>query len=220
MKRIALSLLLICAACVENSPSDLSRATLDCEFGRPSVLPVGGVLRDASGSAQFCVQAPEGGAFALVPFIGGVRDTSARVTVSVFGGGFAPELEPLDAERPRSSLTPPFDLARVLQSNDAWHDALRLREEAELKRLFRPGLVAPQPATARTPVAHVPVPGEMMQFNVAVDCDRIDRRSARVVAVTNQAIVAYDPANPTERPFTDEELRTFGREFDELIYPT
>src|SRR5262245_23652841 len=122
MKRISLTLLVACAACVENSPSDLSRAAIDCEFGRASVLPVGGVLRDPSGSAQFCVQAPGGGTFALVPFIGGVRDTSARVTVSVFGGGFAPEFVPLDPERPRSPWRTPFEVASFLQANDAWHD--------------------------------------------------------------------------------------------------
>jgi hypothetical protein len=221
MRPFAVVLLLACTACIEPAPSELSEAVLDCEFGRAPALRVGAFLQDSAGGARFCLEAPEGGTFALVPFVAGARDTAARVTASVYGGGLTSVSNLTDLQRtqiPRIQI----ERLRLVQGNDAWHVALRARENREYLALRTSAATRAQLApAARTHSAAVPVPGDMLTLNVSTSCDVLDRRNARVIAVTSQAIVAWDPGNPTgARTFSDEDLRTFGREFDQLIYPT
>jgi hypothetical protein len=71
--------------------------------------------------------------------------------------------------------------------------------------------------------ATVPTVGTLMQFNVNTrsSCADPDRRTGRVVAVTQRAILVADTANPRgPGTFTDAEYTSFGQQFDQLVWPT
>src|SRR5262245_22272357 len=104
MKRIALLLLAICTACIEPSPTDFSDELIDCTFGsNRSRLAVGEIVNDPAGNARFCLEAVEAGTYVVVPFVAGQRDESARVTVSIYGGGIGPPPLESELQQPRRS---------------------------------------------------------------------------------------------------------------------
>src|SRR5262245_32968952 len=176
MKRL---LMLVCVAalfgCTNEAPTGFSDALIGCEFGKANPLPVGGVLHDSSGGARFCVQATQAGIYALVPFLAGSRDTAARVTVSIVGAGLAAAPTSLDAPRRSASLQRNAEIASVLNASDALHTALRARENATLN-----ARVPITTASARLATSSVPVAGDSLLLNVSTDCERQDRRKARV----------------------------------------
>jgi hypothetical protein len=70
----------------------------------------------------------------------------------------------------------------------------------------------------------VPAVGQLLSLNTSLEtCDTsvaggIKRRTGRVVAITDKAIVVADTANPAGG-FTDAEYRAYGVAFDTLAYP-
>src|SRR5262245_63866527 len=131
MKAAALLLFLAAAfatGCTESSPTEFSDGLIKCKFGRAQPIAVGGVLEDSSGGATFCVEAEQGGTYALVPFLSGARDTAARVTVSVFGAGLAAAPTGLDSVRARVALPTEAGLIAVRHATDDLHYPLRQRE--------------------------------------------------------------------------------------------
>ena len=69
-----------------------------------------------------------------------------------------------------------------------------------------------------------PTVGQILTINTrtgstfADACQNADNRGGRVVAVTNQAIVVADTANPIGG-YTDAEYTSIGAQFDTLVYP-
>jgi hypothetical protein len=80
---------------------------------------------------------------------------------------------------------------------------------------------AKQESTGRfnTSVA-LPQIGDLIKLNTnsSSGCGTPNLRTARVVAITNRAIVVSDTANPTNG-FTTEDYQSFGSTFDTLVYP-
>jgi hypothetical protein len=221
LKRIAL-VLSAATACAESSTTDLADAVINCEFGRATTLAVGQVLT-ASSSARFCIESSSRADFVLIPFVAGARDTAARVTVSIHGAGLgpAPSSQQLQRNAPAPRAPGPAAPAVMLrQLHEAGHAALSA-QHAKSTRLLAPHTRSIRMPNAPAPSARaVPSPGDVILLNVSGSCTEPDPRSARVIAVTQRAIVAYDQDNPAADPFTTEDLQRFGREFDETIYPT
>ena len=113
----------------------------------------------------------------------------------------------------------------TLIPDDRFEAALRNRERAGIAsrvtsaRAWYSATRDIRAAGAAT-AAVVPAVGDMIRLNVnAVDfCDSADYRDARVVAVTDKAIVVADVANPVGG-FTDDEYRSMGVTFDTLVDP-
>jgi hypothetical protein len=104
---------------------------------------------------------------------------------------------------------------------------LRLNERSRAR--FRAGLGAARAALAsrRAPTAALrsvasaaPQVGDIFDINVEVDdaCGNIQKRGARVVAISQQAIVLADTLNPTGG-FTATDYQRFATRFDTLVYP-
>ncbi|MGH7577447.1 MAG: hypothetical protein ACREM1_20275 [Longimicrobiales bacterium] len=222
-RQLVLLMAVACAVCTESSPTEFAEQLIACGFGSSVALDVGDMIRDGGGGASFCLESPDGGTYLLLPFVAGPRDTAATVTVSVFGGGIGPAPS-LDAVGPAASLVTASsaDAADLIEATDAWHHVLRAREHAELRQHAAGAATRPTPPrdAVQSPAAAESVaPGDLLALNVSARCDAQDMRGARVAAVTAHAIVTYDPANPTNGAFTDQDWQTFGTQFDALVQP-
>lgn len=223
-RRLILVTALAGAACTDSSPTEFSEELIACGFGHAQTLEVGGVIRDDGGGARFCLESPDGGTYLLLPFVAGPRDTAAKLTVSVFGGGIGPAPS-IETAAPTASLAgtaASIDAADVIDATDAWHYVLRAREHTELPQDVAGPVPSPTPTGNAAPAAAAAAgvaPGDVFSVNVSTRCDARDLHNARVAVVTDHAIVTYDPANPTTGAFTDEDWRTFGTRFDGLVHP-
>lgn len=210
----ALALLLATAACSDDadpvSPPEGAAALLPCVFGAGLQLEVGEVST-AEGEV-LCLEG--GGEFLLVPFFAS-RNGEARLRVDVTGGNVVAVTEPAAARAPA-------DAPRVWEERPLpeleWHHRFLERTRRELEPR-----IGTAPRTARaplgpSPLAEVPVEGQVLDLNVSTRCDVKDVRRGRVAAVTQRAVVVTDVANPAGGP-TDEQYRAFGRDFDDLVYP-
>lgn len=241
MKPVA-ALVLIAAtatACADDPSTGIGQDLLSCAFGGALAPDVGEVVA-GSADASFCVEVSRGGEFALVPFLAASRDTALRVDVNLQGGGFA---EPSAASLSESQVATSRILltsgrASLTPSGAVWafHRQLRERERAELnprlhripRRIDLSAQTAARPRVQRQGLrsrvtqlqATSPEEGELVELNVAASCDVRDRvlRTARVVAVTQRAVVLEDVTNPGPG-FTDADLRAFGESFDRIVYP-
>ena len=81
-KVVALLAVALAGACADESSTGLPQQLLGCAFGEGLELPPGGRF-SADGTHTFCVSAPEGGSFALVPFVASARDTLLKVGLVV-----------------------------------------------------------------------------------------------------------------------------------------
>lgn len=62
--------------------------------------------------------------------------------------------------------------------------------------------------------------GQTKLINVAIDpCDRVSSRTGRVAAISRNAIILADTANPNGT-FSDAQYQTIAHDFDSLIYST
>jgi hypothetical protein len=152
---------------------------------------------------------------------------TANFTVSATGIGTAGAISP-----PSTSLAASPEVSSASQI--AWGPRLdvsygmRLNERTRAR--FRGGFNAARAALAsrRTaPTAALrslgsapPQVGDIFDINVQVDdaCANIKKRGARVVAISTQAIVLADTANPTGG-FTTADYQRFAARFDTLVYP-
>ncbi len=66
-----------------------------------------------------------------------------------------------------------------------------------------------------------PAVGDIIQLNANSNdaCSNVQKRAARVMAITNRAIIVADTANPTGG-FTTADYTSFGATFDQYIDPT
>src|SRR5262245_51579892 len=138
MKRSALILVLtMLAACVDG-PSALDEGRA-CALREALSLRVGEVFRDPEAGGSFCVDAPDGGTYVLIPFLSGPRDTLARVLVSVQGSGLAIAPLTVQSTAPTALLeaSPPSEVDALLDGNAAWHAAFNRRVDGESAALLR-----------------------------------------------------------------------------------
>jgi len=234
LSRIMCAALLVCGAvataCSDaptaanvNTTPTVSNQTSACTS--PLTMTVGQVVAGVSGSS-ICVSGSTAGAeYALIPFYG---TTSSRSTTSIdftatgtSSPSASPSLVPTDA--------PSFEVTGTALSSTAYHElhsfetALRSRERTALRPLIGGARAAARRTTRGAlfdALPNNPVVGQMLRLNANADseCTAPDYRGARVVAITNAAIIVADTLNPAGG-YTDAEYASFGAAFDTLVDP-
>jgi hypothetical protein len=180
-----------------------------------------------------CLEAPTAAEYALIPFVGEERDTLLRSDVVLESRGFLDDgaafvaasallgsAAPAGGFAPLGAGAPESPEEALLRATDRFHTELRERERRLSVRraaagLAPPGLAAPRPAGA----AAIPTEGSTLDMSVSAVCASPDVRTGRVVAVTTHAIVVEDLSNPPDG-FTEAQLRGFGDEYEQLVFPT
>jgi hypothetical protein len=187
----------------------------------PVDLAVGQVVTNAPG-AGFCVHASSASTeYAVIPYFDSPGVPAATVPLQIRGQGLtAPPVPSLAIFHAAPSITAPPGLVPDYRFEAALRDRERanIASRAASARAWYSATRNIRAASATATV--VPAVGDMVRLNVnAVDfCDSADYRDARVVAVTNKAIVVADVANPAGG-FTDDEYRSMGVTFDTLVDP-
>ena len=184
----------------------------------PVEMSVGQVITDVSGQG-FCVHSTSANAeYAFIPFYdSGVPSASTNVEVR----GLGLQAVPLPSPNlvPRANRIP---VGPTIVPNDAFEAGLRSRERTEAARRFgSSGARRSLRSLAETSTTlAVPAVGDLMKLNAnAYDfCDNPSMRTARVMAVTDKAIVVADTENPAGG-FTADEYRSIGVTFDTLVDP-
>jgi hypothetical protein len=186
----------------------------------PVDLAIGQVLTQVAGSG-FCVHASSSSnEYAIVPFYN-APVASASTQIEVLGQGLT-TLGASAALFSRRAVTQ--QPTPKLVPDDAFESRLRARERTEgtarmaAAGAWRSSQRALVPGARATTV--VPSIGDLVQLNVNANdfCDNADYRTGRVAAITNNAIVIADTANPAGG-FTDDEYRSIGVTFDTLVNP-
>lgn len=184
----------------------------------PVSMAVGQVLTDISASG-FCVHADVANAeYALIPYYDAAVPNSLINIEAHPAGVSALPLTATALVRP----TAPAPATSTIRPNEDFEAALRERERVEsAKRPMATGGMQPnRNLIGAAAQLVVPAVGDLMKLNVnAMDfCDNPDYRTARVMAVTNKAIVVADTSNPAGG-FTSDEFKSIGVTFDTLINP-
>jgi hypothetical protein len=203
-----------------------------------TVLPSGAVSLAAGQSAALTAKdtlkidaGSTGSENVLVLVDTGLTSISAQAnfTIAATGIGTAGAISP-----PATALSPAPEAASASPSSQiAWGPKLdmtfgmRLNQRSRAR--FRGGFSAARAALAsrrmaptaalRSVASAAPQVGDIMTLNVSDDpCANIQKRGARVVAVSTQAIVLADTTNPTGG-FTAADYQRFATRFDTLVYP-
>lgn len=189
----------------------------------PVDIGVGQVLTDIAASGT-CVHASSSGAeYALVPFFNSTVP-GAVTEVDVKGLGLATP-GALSSRAPSAALLARVAAPTMLTQDREFELALRERERANMP-LYAAGArewLRSRAPTSRgmnasvSPARSVAV-GDLMQINTNSDdyCANPALRTGRVAAVTKNAIVVADTANPAGG-FTDAEYESIGITFDTLV---
>lgn len=211
-KVIALLLPLALAGCLDDSPT-----TPDVEkriFSLLGGLELGEVL-DLRGPGAKDLPLSGGSEYLIVPFYGTSEEGEARLSVALAGEN----LEPIAGAASRVRV--PLELGGIPTrpvTDRSFHDRLRLRERALAGKIPEARLSR---AGARGGAAAVAVPrvGDVMRLNANPNsaCSSPDYRDARVVAVSERAIVAVDVSNPAGG-LSDAEYNHVAATFDTLVW--
>lgn len=189
---------------------------LECaDDAAPIELAVGEVHTAGSyGSPVFCVAgAAAASEYVLVPFNSGEGASSLQIEVA------AENIVSVSGP-PNPSLIASDYGAGTPMPDDEFHRRLREIERRELSSKVGPARGTPG-ALFQTVAADVPAVGDMLRLNVNTNsgCSNPTYRRARVMAVTDRAIVVADTTNPSGG-FTEAEYQGFGQKFDDMVYPT
>lgn len=191
-------------------------AQLECTAGDPILqMAVGEVsIHSGADAARLCLRgdAGEDSEFLLVPF-NASSVAPATLTTRVMAGPIA---EPSTSVIPQRVRTPVDAVGREPVPDLTFHD--RHLERSRLR--FEPALRTLSARPAISPRA-VPEVGSEMRLNGAVltgdACENPQWRNARVMAVSQRAILVEDTTNP-EGGFTPDEYAAIGEVFDDLIW--
>lgn len=211
-------------AAIDSIPVAVTDAsTSPCVLGPAAVeLAVGATLAFDAGTA--CVRATTAGAeYAVVAHLN-TAASSASQSVQVIGDG----ITTLPSTFPLLAPEPPPDGSST-GGDIAFERRLRAREAAEIgprvagARAWlnaRPSLVAPVDAPLAHALPSTATVGTRVSLNAnaAEFCANPSVRNAKVVAVTDAAIVMADTDNP-DGGFTDDEYRAIGVAMDTLVHP-
>jgi hypothetical protein len=196
-----------------------------------SALAVGSVTTlTGTAAAEICVQGAAGAEFVAIPFFGPMTGGSLSLTVSAIGTTSA--LGP-----PSPSISTASGLRGAIMSgghevvrDEAWETRFRERALSVLNpKIGVGGAIARQSRTGaqRRSISFAAVPnvGDIVTFNVNAGptnndiCTTPVNHGARVMAVSNNAIVANDTLNPASG-FTTADYQTVAAAFDTLMFPT
>jgi hypothetical protein len=190
-----------------------------CGGGAGLQLSVGQALVTTGAAApRLCLEGGPGGAeFVLIPFHASSAAGTLGVEFTGVGLGF-----------PRSTVQPLMDThAHTLVMPEGpgvdvqFDRRLREREARELTPLIRGAGGLFEGPRADVVAASVPQRGEVLTLNVNAKetCTNPVNRQARVMEISQRAIILADVQNPTGG-FTDADYRAFAKDFDELVHPT
>jgi hypothetical protein len=201
-------------------------ASSPCTFlATPTTLAVGGSIAFDAGTA--CVRSTVAGAeYAVVVHYNTVV-TGIATPIEVVGNGI---VAPSVAFPTTASTTSSIVGAEPTQRDVAFESALRERERREIgarvagaRAWYGAARSVSAPSALGASYATIPATareGDLLTFNVNASdfCSNPQLRTARVVAITNGAVVLADTSNPAGG-FTDAEYRAFGVAMDTLVNP-
>jgi hypothetical protein len=156
--------------------------------------------------------------FAIPVHVSGTGGSFAQIDVTPQGnlppGSFVSAQPARAAVTPGSAPQPDAGFERALREVGRtvyarrWAEARAERGGTAPDALQRSAMLVPTAAV-----------GSTVTLNGSPDaaCSSIDKRTARVVAVTDRAVVLADVGNPSGG-FTDDEYRSFGVTFDTLVH--
>jgi hypothetical protein len=214
------------AAVQDTTKTPVNTTTSTCNGAL--TLTAGQVMPGVTGTS-ICVSGGSAGAeYALIPFYG-TTFSSATTTLDFTAAG---TLSPSAAPSLIPSSSASFDviassagLSTRYRASHAFETALRDRERVNLRPLIAAARAARQRAATSSRASFDAIPsnptiGQLIRLNANADseCTAPDYRGARVVAITNSAIVVADTLNPTGG-YTDAEYASLGVTFDTLIDP-
>ena len=182
-------------------------------------LGVGDVmLLSGAAASEFCVQGTTAGAeFIAIPYYSDFSGSLLRLSISTGNTIISATANRLASP----SLQVAAATAGRLERDETFERNLRERSSAELTPRIPSARTARQNGAGRfnTAVA-LPAVGDLMKLNTNASnaCANANYRTGRVVAITSQAIIIADTANPPNG-FTTEDYQYFGVTFDTLIYP-
>ncbi|CAN5666588.1 hypothetical protein BH23GEM6_BH23GEM6_20650 [soil metagenome] len=197
-----------------------------CATGEQGIsLAVGGVhVVSAFQTPTLCVEGGTAGAeYVLVPFhssavAGG--EQGSRLVAELTASGTVSTISTAEIAASRERLSGQASLVGAGRADEEFHLRLRERTQRELRTQLRSlnQTGGPEPSFA-TLSSSVSV-GDVMRLNVRADsaCAPPRLSTARVVAVSNRAVVVADDANPPGG-FTQAEYAAFGTQVDNLVYP-
>jgi len=192
-----------------------------CQSGASAFnLGVGEVaLLSGAAASEFCVQGtPTGAEFIAIPFYSDFSGAVLRLSISTGRTTIGVS--------PNRVISQRFDLLQSPGSgqpkqDDAFETGLRQRSITELTPLIPRARAAKQENAGRfNGLVALPQVGDLINLNTnsSSGCANPNLRTARVVAISNRAVVVSDTANPANG-FTTEDYQTFGSVFDTLVYP-
>jgi hypothetical protein len=187
-----------------------------CLLTEPIALDIGQFVSfHGSGNRAVCLSAlDDDAAFLYLPFVAGPPAASDEpgpaLPIRVLGGGIA-------SPGWQAGAPPGADRLPELRMDPGDHGRIREREIAELQPLLRPGPPdAPAPVARAAPTAP-PSVDEVVELNVALSCSDRDTRRARVMAVTDRAVIVAEEALADRLPAA--QYAAFGAAFDNLVHP-
>lgn len=195
-----------------------------CTGTSPATPAVGATLTDLTGSGICLSGGASGATYALVAFYANPDSSQvAPITVQSAGGVTgvtSASVSPLINSGPTLNSRPP----RASRLQESFDNRLRVISRRELTSRI-PGAreFVRQRAASRASFSLIPSNpqiGSIFTLNANGNnaCDSPINVAARVVAVSNLAIVVADTANPAGG-FTDAEYASFAATFDTLISP-
>ncbi|HEY1951234.1 MAG TPA: Ig-like domain-containing protein [Gemmatimonadaceae bacterium] len=169
-------------------------------------------------ASEFCLDGTASGAeFTAIPFFSDFSGSLLRLFIST--AGTTTEAAAL------SRLMPTFQRTVVraprLERDGQFDLDLRERSERELKPLMPMARAAETQRSGRFNLsAPTPRVGDLLNLNTnsSSACANPTLRTGRVVAITSNAIVVADTANPANG-FTTQDYESIGAGFDTLVYP-
>lgn len=180
-------------------------------------LAPGEVLESASlVGAGVCLEFSQDAELITVVTVSPAGSALVAHTVDILGEGFRPGRRDLLAWEGdvAAAPTPVARSGVTLPRATPPEGGLRERERAELEPRLARRRLPPAPAPAGADRAPPPPVGTLLEVNTATSCSAPpDLRSARVVAVTQRAVVMADE-NAGTQSFSDVELEEFGAFFD------
>jgi hypothetical protein len=195
--------------------SVLDASSTPCTFAAsPSTLSVGASLAVAP-DGVVCIRSDAAGAeYALISHFG--TPVTAIVNTEVTAAGIvAPALAVAE-----SHVGQPEEVSARSSAHTVFERALRERERREMGVYVAGARAWSDSRSSALALVATAREGDVVTTNVNAFefCTNPDGRAARVVAITNSAIILADTANPSGG-FTEAEYRAFGIAMDTLVSP-
>lgn len=195
-----------------------------CQTGTPAAPAVGATLTDLTGSGICLSGGASGATYALVAFYGNPDSSQvAPITVQSTGG-----VTPVTL----ASISPVFNAAPSVSFSRTRSNRLQASFDNHLRTMSRRELTSRIPGARQfvreraastasfSTLPNNPALGSIVTLNANGNdaCTTPINVAARVVAVSNLAIVVADTANPAGG-FTNAEYQSFATTFDTLVAP-